>query len=78
MAHITANTPHLASLAQRLLHGVTTLVHGFGSMLLTAQNRSKIAQEIEALNAKSEAQLAEEGKTRSGEIDRIFIAYAHL
>jgi hypothetical protein len=78
MAHINANTPQLANLAQRLLQAATTVARGFGSMMLTAQNRSKIAQEVEALNAKSEAQLRDEGKTRSGEIDRIFAAYAHL
>lgn len=78
MAHITANTPKLASLVQQLLQGVTLLAQGFGNILLTAQNRSEIAQEVEGLNAKSEAQLAQEGKTRAGEIDRIFSAYAHL
>ena len=78
MAHTTHPTFSAAAMAETTFD----FLAGFGRAVLramsTAQNASSIAREVETLNGLSDEALSAQGKTRAGEVDRIFMRYANV
>jgi len=76
MAYTT--TSPTAGLTGKPLNVLAGVARGLSRMMSTARNASSIAREVETLNNLTDEELATLGKTRAGEVDRIFARFAYL
>ena len=78
MADTTQISPSFLSLPGKLFAMLAGFGRGVSRALTIAQNASSIAQQVDRLNATTDAQLAAKGKTRADEVNRIFAKYNHI